>query len=290
MCDRSRGSADSRGSAGYRFPVLIIKIRMMAIPDEWRGRLPRELAALTGAETWQAISTGCAAAYVFRIGSRYLKIDVRGGPNSLLAEKERLEWLRGRLPVPAVLYYGTDAMHEYLLLSEIEGIMACDQAWREDMVGLVRLLAQGLRRVHSVDIASCPFDERLDRKLAAARERVEKGLVDEMDFDAERQGRRAGDLYEELLRTRPPSEDLVFTHGDFCLPNILIDRQHARISGLIDWGRAGIADRYQDIALAARSLNYNFGPGLEPLLFADYGLTALDRQKLDFYRLLDELF
>ena len=262
----------------------------MTIPDEWRDRLPHDLAALLDAETWQVNSTGCAAAYVFRIGHLYLKIDGRDGPNSLIAEKERLEWLRGRLPAPDVLYYGIDATHEYLLISEIDGIMACDQAWREDMPGLVRLLAQALRLVHSVDIASCPFDERLERKLAAARQRVEQGLVDEADFDAERQGRRASELYEELLCARPPSEDLVFTHGDFCLPNILIDRQQARISGLIDWGRAGIADRYQDLALAARSLTYNFGPGWEPLLFAEYGLAAPDRQKLDFYRLLDEFF
>jgi aminoglycoside phosphotransferase len=262
----------------------------MTIPDNLRGRLPRDLATLIEAETWQAISIGCAAAYVFRIGHRYLKIDWRGGSNSLFVEKERLDWLRGRLPAPAVLYYGIDATYEYLLLSEIDGIMACDQAWREDMPGLVRLLAQGLRLVHSVDIASCPFDERLEQKLTSARQRVEQGLVDEADFNAQQQGRHAHDLYEELLHTRPASEDLVFTHGDFCLPNILIDRQQARISGLIDWGRAGIADRYQDLALAARSLAYNFGPGWEPLLFAEYGLAAPDQQKLDFYRLLDEFF
>src|SRR3712207_8939854 len=34
-----------------------------------------------------------------------------------------------------------------------------------------------------------------------------------------RQGRTAHELFETLLRTRPASEDLVLTHGDYCLPN-----------------------------------------------------------------------
>ncbi|HLX56069.1 MAG TPA: phosphotransferase, partial [Ktedonobacteraceae bacterium] len=58
----------------------------------------------------------------------------------------------------------------------------------------------------------------------------------------------------------------------------------------IDWGRAGIADRYQDLALAARSLAYNFGPGWESLLWEAYGLQTVDAAKIAFYRLLDEFF
>ena len=86
---------------------------------------------------------------------------------------------------------------------------------------------------------------------------------------------------------RPQTEDLVLTHGDYCLPNILL--HNGQLSGFIDLGRAGVADRHQDLALAVRSLAYNFGEGWAPLLFAAYGIEP-DETKLAFYTRLDDAF
>ena len=61
-----------------------------------------------------------------------------------------------------------------------------------------------------------------------------------------------------------------------------------KISGFIDLSLAGVADRYQDLALVTRSLTYNFGAGWEEKLFAYYGIDEPDIVKIEFYRLLDE--
>ncbi len=95
-------------------------------------------------------------------------------------------------------------------------------------------------------------------------------------------------MFQELLATKPANEDLVFTHGDYCLPNIIIN--NGDISGFIDWGRGGIADRYQDLALAARSLAYNFDAEWIKLLFKEYGIENIDYSKIEYYKLLDEFF
>jgi hypothetical protein len=93
--------------------------------------------------------------------------------------------------------------------------------------------------------------------------------------------------------TPAPPEDRRFTHGDFCLPNVLLvedGRGGFQVSGFVDCGNAGIADAYQDLALAARSVARNFGEPLVRVLFAKYGLAQPDEPKLAYYQLLDEFF
>jgi len=264
---------------------------MMSMDD-----IPADVQALLVGGSWHTVSSGESGTRVFRIirpgGSPcFLKVaDALWQREELLAEKERLEWLQGRLPVPEVYAYSADERRSFLLLSEIPGLESCDETFKRNIPTVVRLLAEGLRLIHGVEIVDCPFDRRLAHTIALAKRRVEAELVDESDFDEQRRKARANELFETLIKSQPEVEDVVFTHGDYCLPNILVELSPPRIAGFIDWGRAGIADRYQDLALAARSLAYNFGPGWEPLLWEAYGLQTVDTAKIEFYKLLDEFF
>lgn len=149
----------------------------------------------------------------------------------------------------------------------------------------MELLALGLKTLHSLSIESCPFNQKLDVKIEEAKRRVENGLVDEEDFDELRKGLKARELFGELISKKPINEDLVFTHGDYCLPNIIIDK--GKVSGFIDLGRAGVSDRYQDLALAIRSITYNFGKEYIPFFLKD---KELDESKIFYYQLMDEFF
>jgi aminoglycoside phosphotransferase len=132
-----------------------------------------------------------------------------------------------------------------------------------------------------------------------ARVRVEKGLVDADDFDAERAGRSPQELLDELVSNRPRAEelevrDLTVCHGDACLPNFLTDPDTGEVTGMVDVHRLGVADRHLDLALATRSmsnaaLNPGYGAEATQALLAAYGL-APDAWRLGFYRLLDEFF
>jgi len=103
-----------------------------------------------------------------------------------------------------------------------------------------------------------------------------------------RAGWSADQLLAEVRAAVPDMEDLAFTHGDFCLPNVLV--QGGEVTGMVDWGRAGVADRYQDIALLLRSFDANAGGELDAVLCREYGLARLDWRGIEFYRLLDEFF
>ncbi|UUZ89362.1 aminoglycoside 3'-phosphotransferase [Paenibacillus sp. P25] len=254
--------------------------------------IPQALAERTRGYSWEQITLGMSEASVFRLqddgNTYYLKIQPNRAVEHLWQERDRLLWLQGKLPVPEVLAYEQDDRSEYLLITEIRGVNASDPSHRPHLPELMALLASGLRSIHSVDTAGCPFLQTLEVKLKEAGYRTESGLIDEADFDEKRQGKKAADLFQELVRDRPESEDLVFTHGDYCLPNILICE--GGVSGFIDWGRGGVADRYQDLALAARSIAYNFGSEWIPFFLKEYGLGEADEAKLEFYQLLDEFF
>src|SRR6185312_15452120 len=160
---------------------------------------------------------------------RYLKAAPRGLELPLAAERERLDWAATRLPVPRVLAYGADEAHEWLLTAALEGVPAIDDGWRADPPRLVPLLAEGLRRLHALPVANCPFDNRLSGMRRAAQARVAAGLVDAGEFHRDHAGLTAEAALARLDHLRPSAEDLVVCHGDYCLPNVLL--RDGRVSG-----------------------------------------------------------
>ena len=218
----------------------------------------------------------------------FLKVDQKWPRRELSEDKKVLEWLSGKLPVATVILFDEDDKNDYLLISGIAGVDAANSVGSIEDTELVTLLAKGLRMLHGLPIEGCPYEKTLDRMIEIAEFNVKHKLVDEWDFDDIRRGKAAEELYKELLLLKPPDEDLVFTHGDYCLPNILIHQQ--KIAGFIDLHRAGIADRYKDIALAIRSIRSNMGRGHEQIFFKEYGVTEPDFNKIEYYTLLDEFF
>jgi aminoglycoside phosphotransferase len=261
--------------------------------------LPRELAARFAECAIDAVEIGESGAGVWhcrpvRAPSFYLKAAAIAADQQLDGEAERLRWMKERrVPVPAVREYGQMGGIEYLLLDEVPGMIASDPDWTSSRSEVVSAIGSGLALLHRTSIVDCPFDQRIARQIEAARRRVETGRVREDDFDAARAGRSAVDIFDELLRSVPADEDLVLSHGDFCLPNIVLDRTPSGgvyIAGLVDCGRSGIADRHQDLALAMRSITHNFGREWVSTFLEAYGMRHPSVEKLSLFALLDEFF
>lgn len=253
-----------------------------------------ELQTLLAGCTMTANSIGHSGSAVYRINdfhgkAAYLKIAPSTWSMTLRGERDALGWLKGRAPVPELLHYETYNGTDYLLTSEIAGQDASRDANLANPELTVRLYAEGVRMLHCIPIEECPLDRTLKHKLKLAERRIEEGLVDEDNLEEENGLRKPFEIYRELLDKQPRQEDLVFAHGDYCMPNVILDGE--RVSGFIDLGSAGIADRYQDLALAVRSLRHNYRTDEYTSLFMTcYGLSDWDEEKIKYYILLDELF
>ena len=276
-------------------PVAYGVVVNTAVPQEVDliQSIPTELGKLIQKRRLERVTLGCSGNYVYRLYQEeatdlYLKVSSEQSVYRLLTEARRLKWLNGRLPVPELCYYGEADGVEYLLMTAVNGRTAIDPHHKSNLKQLVDLLAEGLRQIHAIPVEDCPFDQRLLVQMEIARMRLIHGQVDEADFEAEWQGQSPVLLFEQLLDSQPDYEYLHFTHGDYCLPNVLIE--DGQISGFIDWGLAGVADRYRDLALAARSLRHNWGEEWVGRFFDAYGIKRLNKEKLAFYTLLDEFF
>jgi aminoglycoside phosphotransferase len=255
------------------------------------------LNSLLSRHASRQIFTGWSGAECYYLPglAAYLKIAPAGGPSDLEQEKAVLEWLDGKLDVPKVLRFEESDGKYSILLSEIKGVPASEYvaANSHDPALIechVEQAARAMRAVHDLPIDACPLRQDIKVKLISAPENICRGFVDESDFDLENQGRSAQAIYEELVEKKPLPEDLVFTHGDLCLPNYMV--LDGEISGFIDFDRGGVADRYQDIALFLRSFGFNIGNGMDvsAVFCRAYAIEALEEDRLYYYRLLDELF
>lgn len=241
---------------------------------------------------------GMSSANVYLFQDLVLKVeDV--SPESK-REHQSYQWLAGKLPVPEIVESLEENQQHYLLMRRLSGEFACAEKWLQNPQALVQLLAKALQMLWQIPIEDCPMDASLRYKLKEAEYNVRHHLCDVEDAE---EGTYGDEGFEspkallEWLQSYPPEEDWVFSHGDFCLPNIFLKERE--ISGFIDLGRSGIADRYQDIALCYRSLLHNFDggynggisyPNFDPKTLFEALNIEPDWDKINYYILLDELF
>lgn len=194
---------------------------------------------------------------------RFIKHGPRNAETSMAREAERLRWASRWIRVPEVLDEGSDRGEEWLVTRALPGLSAVDPRWLAEPATAVAAIGAGLRSLHdSLPVAECPFDWGVSARLANATAR--------------------GIRVPDALHTPPPVDLLVVCHGDACCPNTLLDDDGAPLAH-VDLGALGLGDRWADIAVAAMSTEWNYGPGWEDALVAAYGV-APDPERLAYYR------
>ena len=255
--------------------IMAERFEAVAVPIE----VPAELGLSGPGIQWSLMhDSGDSGDQVYRITAaeapnRWVKTSSRMKHMELAGQRDRLNWIGDKLPVPKVLGYAQTADRQWLVTTEIPGLAACDDDLTIPKPEKVRMLARGLREIHSIDPAGCPFVETIADKLA----RAEKIMETEDHWNRS--------LYALLQRLPRPADDLVFCHGDYCEPNIMF--HEGKISGYVDLGFAGVADRCADFIQACYSLVRNGDKDYVDLFFSEYGMKKVDFNKILYFQVLD---
>lgn len=259
--------------------------------------LPKKIKEYIYNKSYIQDSVGMSSAGVFLFDDMVLKIQEYGYESK--NEATMLKWLNGKLPVPNIIEHICENECSYILMSRCQEKMACDPYYMSQPKRQIELLADALNILWSVDISDCPCKWPLQRRLDLAEENVIHNRVEMDDPQPDTFGPNAFRDPEHLLgwlKENQPEQRQCLSHGDFCLPNIFLSDN--KITGMIDLGKSGVADPWQDIALCYRSLNNNYIGAYGGSIYPGYGNRMLfdalgiqpDWERIRYYILLDELF
>ncbi|WP_062428606.1 aminoglycoside 3'-phosphotransferase [Herbidospora daliensis] len=249
--------------------------------------VPPVVAAFAGGGAVTPVWRNGLGGLTFRVGDQYVKWSPATSPGpDLRVEADRLRWASPWARVPRVVGQGADEHGSWLVTEALPGWSPVDPRRPVTPEIAARAIGRGLRSLHdAAPVAGCPFDWGVPMRLAKADRRIAAGMSpaewwpEHRGLDVERARAKLGS---------PPEIDrLVVCHGDACVPNTLID-DAGSFAGHVDLGSLGVADRWADLAVAAWSMDWNFGPGHDGLVYEAYGV-APDPVRIAYSRLLWDL-
>lgn len=157
----------------------------------------------------------------------------------------------------------------------------------------VRSLAELLARLHATPLTDVERSEairapELARSVASTvSNRSVPGTNRSVAYRHMSDARLVEVLIDGASRCDDRCDGPVLTHGAPTLERMWCAQGSA--VGLVGWTRAGVGDRYRDLAGAARSVASALTPHLLPVLFDHYGEASPDPIRLDWYSLWAEL-
>lgn len=168
---------------------------------------------------------------------------------------------------------------DWLLTERVCGEDCTFAPYLDDPRRLCDTIATLLRTLHETETADCPIQSRMETYLQTAVHNYENGIYDASLFPDNWGFASADEAWRTLENGKHRFEQNVLLHGDYCLPNILLDNW--RFSGFIDLGNGGVGDRHVDLFWGAWTLNFN----LKTDAYRDRFFDAYGRDKIDPDRL-----
>lgn len=163
---------------------------------------------------------------------------------------------------------------DWMLTRRIPGEDCIHAMYREDPVRLCDMTAHLLRALHETDFTGCPVPNRTEEYLATAKQNYVQQRYDADLFPDNWGYATPEEAWRVIEETGHLLQADTLLHGDFCLPNIMLDNW--KFSGYIDLDTAGVGDRHVDLFWGTWSLQFN----LKTDRYCNRFLDAYGRDKI----------
>ena len=213
--------------------------------------------------------------FLHKGGGYYLKIAPQG---TLKKEADMTTYFYEHQLGPEVFFY---LCHDkdWLLTRAAQGETCLEQRYLDDPKRLCDVTATLLRRLHELSYEECPIQNRTADYLAT----LDRNIHTVSDFHTTLPPAWGITSLEEAWKIALAGQHLLkadtLIHGDYCLPNILLDRWH--FDAFIDVGNGGVGDKHIDLFWGIWSLGFNTKTWGYTDRFLDvYGREDVDEEML----------
>lgn len=230
-----------------------------------------------------------AQVYIISTENSKLVLKIHNNVNDkyLFNLRNKLAWLEGELPISKVKAYKIINNKEYLLTEFMEGIPSFEYGHQPTTKNVGIILGESLRKIHDLNIQDCPFKLNIDDRISKLLNKLERDNLKQDIIKSHFLNSSKTEMLKQIKSLIPQKWDLVFSHGDYRLPNILIAK--SKLSGFIDMGDSGVADRNYDLYYGLWSLKYNNLEKYSDDFINSYGKDLVSEKKLKLFKLLDEI-
>lgn len=207
---------------------------------------------LQGAALYDSSCSNAAKVYFLDKGpGYYLKTAPKG---SLAKEAALTHFFHSKgLSAEVAAYESLDA--DWMLTLRLPGEDCLDPLYLGDPVRLCDTTAELLRRLHETNYSGCPVPDRTAGYLATARCNWENKAYDASLFPDNWGYATPEEAWAEIERNGAYLRSDTLLHGDYCLPNIMLDNWN--FSGFIDLDNGGVGDKHIDLFWGMWSLQFN---------------------------------
>lgn len=237
---------------------------------------PSEIASfLTGADIYNSSCSNLSLVYyIAKEQGYFLKIAAAG----FLKTEQLMHRYFHRLclTTPVILYKTIDDK-DYLITEPVQG-EDCTHYFA-DPKRLCDTIAVNLRTLHDQPISDCPIQDRIKIYTESVLNGHDKGKYEHELFEGLWEFPSLQFAWEAAKEGIKNLEANVLIHGDYCLPNIILNNW--KFSGFVDLIKAGVGDRHIDVLWGIWTLKYNLKTTQYTDRFIDaYGRDMIDKEKL----------